>query len=278
MPGPIESGMKGTDMKTFALLALAALPAFAQGAAKGKTEVTWYGHAAFVVKTPGGTTLAIDPWITNPANQDPTALGKIQKLDYILVSHGHSDHVGDTIALQKKTNAKIVAAYELGGQLVAAGVPKEAAGMQTLGNAGGVIKLNDEVSVALVPAVHSSGFQAAPDGPILYGGSPIGFVIQIKGGPTLYHTGDTAYFSEMKQIGERFHPDVLLSCIGGHFTMDPLDAALAAHDVSAKSAVPMHFGTFPILTGTPGQFATALKTSAPKVKMVQMQINETRSF
>ena len=123
MPGPIESGMKGTDMKTFVLLALAALPAFAQGAAKGKTEVTWYGHAAFVVKTPGGTTLAIDPWITNPANQDPTALGKIQKLDYILVSHGHSDHVGDTIPLQKKTNAKIVAAYELGGQLVAAGVP-----------------------------------------------------------------------------------------------------------------------------------------------------------
>src|SRR6266478_5133922 len=189
MPGPIESGMKGTDMKTFALLALAALPAFAQGAAKGKTEVTWYGHAAFVVKTPGGTTLAIDPWINNPANKDKGAMEKIQKLDYILISHGHFDHVGDAVELQKKTSAKIVSVFELGAQLVAAaGVPKEAAGFETLGNAGGVLKLNDEVTVALVPAVHSSGFQAAPDGPILYGGSPIGFVIQIKGGPTLYHT------------------------------------------------------------------------------------------
>jgi L-ascorbate metabolism protein UlaG (beta-lactamase superfamily) len=265
-------------MKTFALLALAALPAFAQGAAKGKTQVTWYGHAAFVVKTPGGTTLAIDPWINNPANQDKTAMGKIEKLDYILISHGHFDHVGDAVALQKKTNAKIVAVFELGAQLAAAGVPKEAAGFETLGNAGGVLKLTGEVSVALVPAVHSSGFQASENGPILYGGSPIGFVIQIKGGPTLYHTGDTAYFSEMKQIGERFHPDVMLACIGGHFTMDPLDAALAAHDVGAKSVVPMHFGTFPVLTGTPGQFAAALKTSAPKAKMAQMQIGETRAF
>ncbi len=266
-------------MKTFALLALAALPAFAQGAAKGKTEVTWYGHAAFVVKTPGGTTLAIDPWINNPANKDKGAMEKIQKLDYILISHGHFDHVGDAVELQKKTSAKIVSVFELGAQLVAAaGVPKEAAGFETLGNAGGVLKLNDEVTVALVPAVHSSGFQASDSGPILYGGLPLGFVIQVKGGPTFYHTGDTAYFSEMKQIGERFHPDVLLACIGGHFTMDPLDAALAAHDTGVRSVVPMHFGTFPVLTGTPEQFAKALKTSAPKAKMVQMQVGETRAF
>src|SRR6266481_8719701 len=193
MPGPIESGMKGTDMKTFALLALAALPAFAQGAAKGKTEVTWYGHAAFVVKTPGGTTLAIDPWINNPSNKDKGAIEKIQKLDYILISHGHFDHVGDAVALQKKTNAKIVASFELGSQLAAAGVPKEAAGFDTLGNAGGVLQLNDEVTVALVPAVHSSSFQAAENGPLLYAGAPIGFVVPIRGGPPRYHTGDTRY-------------------------------------------------------------------------------------
>src|SRR6266852_2584539 len=142
MPGPTDARTKGTDMKIFALLALAALPAFAQGAAKGKTEVTWYGHAAFVVKTPGGTTLAIDPWINNPKNQDPTAMGKIEKLDYILITHGHFDHVADAVALQKKTNAKIVAAFELGAQLAAAGVPKEAAGFDTLGNIGGILKLN----------------------------------------------------------------------------------------------------------------------------------------
>jgi L-ascorbate metabolism protein UlaG (beta-lactamase superfamily) len=273
-----RSSNERTVMKIFTLLALAALPAFAQGTGKGKTEVTWYGHAAFVVKTPGGTTLAIDPWINNPANNDKGAMEKIQKLDYILISHGHSDHVGDAVALQKKTSAKIVASFELGAQLAAAGVPKEAAGFETLANAGGILKLTDEVSVALVQAVHSSGFQATENGPILYAGSPVGFVVLIKGGPTLYHTGDTAYFGEMKRIGDRFHPDLLLACIGGHFTMDPLDAAVAAHDTGAKNVVPMHYGTFPILTGTPEQFAKALKTSAPRAKLVQLHIGETRAF
>jgi L-ascorbate metabolism protein UlaG (beta-lactamase superfamily) len=265
-------------MRIFALVALFAVPAFAQGGAKGKTEVTWYGHAAFVVKTPGGTTLAIDPWIENPSNKDKGAIDRIQKLDFILVSHGHSDHVGNAVALQKKTGAKIVGAFELGKQLVAAGVSQDAAGFATLGNAGGVLQLNDEVSVALVQAVHSSGFQASTDGPILYAGAPLGFVIQVKGGPTIYHTGDTAYFGEMKRIGERFHPDVMLACIGGHFTMDPQDAALAARDVGAKSVVPMHYGTFPVLTGTPEELARALKASAPRGKMVQMRVGETKGF
>jgi L-ascorbate metabolism protein UlaG (beta-lactamase superfamily) len=266
-------------MRIFALLlALCAAPAFAQGKGAGKTEVTWYGHAAFVVKTPGGTTLAIDPWINNPANKDKGAIEKIQKLDYILVSHGHFDHVGDTVALQKKTNAKIIAAFELGGQLAAAGVPKEAAGFETLANAGGVLKLDDEVSVALVQAVHSSGFQASDNGPILYGGAPLGFVIIVKGGPTIYHTGDTAYFGEMKRIGERFHPGVMLACIGGHFTMDPQDAAIAARDVGATTVVPMHYGTFPVLPGTPQEFGQALKKAAPRAKMLEMKVGETRAF
>lgn len=266
-------------MRIFALLlALFASPAFAQGKGKGKTEVTWYGHAAFVVKTPGGTTLAIDPWIDNPANKDKGAIEKIAKLDYILISHGHFDHVGDSVALQKRTDAKIIASSELGGQLVAAGVPKEAAGFDTVGNAGGVLRLTDEVSVAFVQAVHSSGFRASDSGPLLYGGAPLGFVIVVKGGPTIYHTGDTAYFGEMKRVGERFHPDVMLACIGGHFTMDPQDAAIAARDVGAKTVVPMHFGTFPVLTGTPEEFGKALRKAAPRAKMVEMKVGETRAF
>jgi L-ascorbate metabolism protein UlaG (beta-lactamase superfamily) len=141
-----------------------------------------------------------------------------------------------------------------------------------------VLKLNDEVTVALVQAVHSSGFQASDNGPIVYAGAPVGFVVQIKGGPTLYHTGDTAWFGEMKRVGERFHPDVMLACIGGHFTMDPKDAAIAARDVGAKTVVPMHFGTFPVLTGTPDDFARELKTAAPRAKMAQMQVGETKTF
>lgn len=264
-------------MRIFALLSLLAAPLLAQPAQSGgkKAEVTWYGHAAFVVKTPGGTALAIDPWINNPASKDKGALEKIGKLDYILVSHGHFDHVGDAMALQKRTNAKVIASFELGGQLVAAGLPKEAAGFDTLANAGGVLQLNDEVSVALVQAVHSSGFQASENGPILYGGAPVGFVIQIKGGPTIYHTGDTAYFGEMKHIGDRFHPDVVLACIGGHFTMDPKDAALAARDLGAKAIVPMHFATFPVLPGTPQQLQAELKG---RTRMVEMKVGETRSF
>src|SRR5260370_28155973 len=108
-------------MKIYTLLALLAAPALAHPAAKGKTEVTWYGHAAFVVKTPGGTALAIHPWITNPANPDKTAMEKIAKLDYTLISHGHFDHLGDAVALQKKTRAKIVASFALGANLVSAG-------------------------------------------------------------------------------------------------------------------------------------------------------------
>lgn len=261
-------------MRIFALLSLFAAPLLAQPA-QGKTQVTWYGHAAFVITTPGGTTLAIDPWINNPANPDKGALEKIAKLDYILVSHGHFDHVGDTIALQKKTNARLVSAFELGAALIGAGLPQQATGFDTRGNAGGTLQLTPEVSVTMVQAVHSSGFQANESSPMVYAGGPLGFVIQIKNGPTIYHTGDTAYFGEMKYIGERYHPDVMLACIGGHFTMDPTDAARAAKDVGAKTLVPMHFGTFPVLTGTPSELKAKLQG---RTKMLELKPGQTQSF
>ena len=261
-------------IRTLLVALCCSLPALAQG--KGKTEVTWYGHAAFLVKTPGGTTLAIDPWINNPVAKDKAALDKLPKVDFILVTHGHFDHVGDTVAIQKKSNAKIVGLFELGTALVGAGAAADSAGFATLGNVGGELQLTDEVTVAIVPAVHSSGFKKDDQSPMQYGGAPVGFVIQIKGGPTLYHTGDTAAFGDMKRIGDRYHPDVMLACMGGHFTMDPKDAALAARDVGAKTIVPMHYGTFPVLTGTPEQLEKELKGG--KSKLLKLQVGETKTF
>jgi L-ascorbate metabolism protein UlaG (beta-lactamase superfamily) len=256
------------------------LVAAAQGAPKapqgggGKTELTWYGHAAFVLRTPGGTVLAIDPWLANPKTPDKEAAGKLAKVDYILVSHGHSDHVGDAVAIAKRTGAKLITNADLGGALVAAGYPKEQAGLDTLGNIGGQIQAGDAL-VTMVSAIHSSAF-TDEQGASHSGGNPVGFVIQVKGGPTLYHTGDTDVTEEMRQIPARFGAvDVMLACIGGHFTMDPAGAALAASYVKPKTVVPMHYGTFPVLVGTPQQLEAALKGRA---KVMNLQPGKPVTF
>jgi L-ascorbate metabolism protein UlaG (beta-lactamase superfamily) len=172
------------------------LPALAL--AQGKTELTWYGQATFVLRTPGGTVLAIDPWFANPKNPDKGVVDSIPKVDFILVSHGHFDHVGDAVALAKRTGAKLITTSDLGAALVTSGYPKERAGLDTLGNAGGQIQAGD-ATVIMVPAVHGSGF--GEEGRVA--GNPLGFVIKVKGGPTVYHTGDTDLFSDMKLIPER---------------------------------------------------------------------------
>lgn len=255
-----------------ALLAPAA-PVQAQAAAKGgakgaggRTEVTWYGHAAFVVRTPGGTVLAIDPWFQNPKTPDQEAGAKLEKVDYILVTHGHADHVGEAVALAQRTGAKLVSSIDLGRALIKNGFPEGQASRETQGNVGGAIQAGD-ATVILVPAVHSSDVtnESGHHG----GGNPVGFVIQVKGGPTLYHTGDTDVTMDMKQIPERYGAvDVMLACIGGHFTMDPKGAALAASYVKASTVVPMHFGTFPLLAGSPKDLEAALKGRA-KVRVLE---------
>lgn len=245
--------------------ALLALPLATSAAAKGATEVTWYGHATFVVKTPGGTVLVIDPWFGNPKSPDKEAGQRLEKVDYILVTHGHSDHIGDAVALGKRTGAKLVGGFDLGRALVKAGYPKEQAGFETLGNVGGRIDAGD-AAVIMVPAIHSS--DVSDDAGHSGGGNPVGFVIKVKGGPTLYHTGDTDVTMDMKLIPERHGPvDVMLACIGGHFTMDPAGAALAAAYVKAKIVVPMHFQTFPVIPGSPEELVKALKGRA-KVKVL----------
>lgn len=239
--------------------------------AAATTTLTWYGHAAFEIVTPKGKVLMIDPWLKNPTNpyakdgKDP--LADIKQVDYILITHGHFDHVGDAVPLAKKTWARLVTNFELGSNMAKLlGYPKEQMGFDTLMNIGGEITIADgEVMVAMTPAIHSSGLgnpYAGDTGPdFIYGGNPAGFVIRIKDGPTIYDTGDTAYFSDMKLIGENYAPDVALINIGGHFGMEPPMAAKAAVAVQAKTVIPMHYGTFPVLTQSPKSFIEALKNN-----------------
>ncbi len=230
-----------------------------------QTQMTWAGHAAFEIKTPKGKIIWIDPWVTNPMNpwsaKQKNPMNEIKKADYILLTHGHSDHVGDSLAIAKKTGAQLITNFELGNNLVTVlGFPKNQAGIQNLINPGGQIEIADgEVQVNMVPAVHSSGLENPKSHELIYGGVAAGFVLKIKDGPSIYHSGDTAYFKDMELIGETQAPDVALLNIGGHFGMSPEMAARAASAVHAKLAIPHHFKTFPILTQSADSFVQALR-------------------
>jgi L-ascorbate metabolism protein UlaG (beta-lactamase superfamily) len=251
-------------MRWLGAASLAAAPAARAADAQAQTtELTFFGQSAFRIVTPRGTVMLIDPWLANPLNAAGSQARDLERVDYLLITHGHFDHVGEAVAIGERTGAKLVANFELGGALVRhGGYPAAQAGYDTLLNIGGSIAVaNGEVRVTMVPAVHSSGMtlkdrngqEVTADG-----GTACGFVIAIDGGPTIYHSGDTAYFADMRWIGQRFKPDVALLNIGGHFGMEVPDAVLAARALQPRVVIPHHFGTFPILTARPDAFFAAL--------------------
>ena len=242
------------------------------------TQLTWYGQSGFKIVTPSGRVLLIDPWLINPVfEKGKEEIAALKKVDLILLSHGHGDHVGETVEIGKRTKAKLVANVDLSAAVVAAlGYPQELAGADTAGHIGGTLSLLDgEVQVTFVPALHGSGVRKDEKSPPVYGGEPTGLVIALRDGPTFYHTGDTDLFSDMALVS-RFHKiDIMLICIGDHYTMGPARAAEAVKLVGPGTVIPMHYATFPLLTGTPEAFEHELKARGSEAKLRVMKVGET---
>ena len=213
---------------------------------------TWYGHSCWEVTTPGGRTILFDPWFRNPLS--PRAPDAVDRCDLLLVTHGHGDHLGDALSIASRTRPAWPCIHEMGLWLGRNYAHKDGLiGM----NKGGTVEVSG-LKVTMVRAEHSSGdIYGAAESP-LYLGEPVGFVVELEDGDRFYFAGDTDVFSDMRLIGERFKPSLAFLPIGGHFTMDPIAAALAVEMLGVRDVAPMHYGTFGLLAGTPDQLRAAL--------------------
>jgi L-ascorbate metabolism protein UlaG (beta-lactamase superfamily) len=222
-----------------------------------RTRITWLGHATVLVQTAKGTNLLIDPFIAgNPKYPKDFILPA--KIHYILVTHGHGDHISDAVPVAAKHKSTVVAIYELADYLAQKGTA------HTIGmNLGGTVQL-DDVAATMVEAKHSSAAQDEKGAH--YVGVAAGFVLTVADGPVLYHAGDTDVFGDMKLIRELYRPEVAMLPIGGHYTMGPKQAALAVRLLQPKIVLPLHFGTFPPLTGTPDQLGALVNAGVQVVR------------
>jgi L-ascorbate metabolism protein UlaG (beta-lactamase superfamily) len=224
-------------------------------------KLTWLGHATFRIET-GGKTVLVDPWVMgNPLC--PENEKKVKKVDVMLCTHGHFDHIGDAVEIAKQHNPTVVGIFEL-----CAWLEKKGAKKTSPMNKGGTQAVGD-VRVTMVHADHSCGILDGNQ--IIYGGEACGFVMEFQNGLKIYHAGDTAVFGDMQIIRELYAPDIALLPIGDHYVMSPREAAYACRLLKPKAVVPMHFGTFPVLTGTPAQF----KQLAKDVEVVEMKPGQT---
>jgi L-ascorbate metabolism protein UlaG (beta-lactamase superfamily) len=236
----------------------------------GNIEVWWLGQSAMRITTPGGKVIMVDPWITtNPKTPAQyKTLDALGKIDLILVTHAHGDHLGDAVALAKKNNVPVWGPAGLNQQLQTLG--ELTAELSPRMNKGGTITPFPGIRITQTHAEHSSEMlwtnPATKKPETLAAGEPIGFIIELENGFRIYHMGDTALFGDMKLIGDYYKPDLVMMPIGGHFVMDPRDAAKATSDfIRPKYVIPMHYGTIPQLKGTPQEYMDALGNYSAKV-------------
>lgn len=231
-----------------------------------RLEITWLGHATFLLKLPNGKRVLVDPWLGNP--KCPPALSKpeaLKPIDLILVTHGHKDHTLDVISVARATGAPVIAPDELANYFQKKGLT-DAREM----NIGGTQDAAG-VRITMVQAAHSSSLWE--DERLVYLGNPAGYILRAPDMPTIYISGDTGLFGDMKMIGEVYKPQIAFLPIGDLYTMGPDTAAIAAEWLGVRQVVPMHWGTFPALTGTPDELASLL---APhNVEVLKLQPGET---
>ena len=257
-----------------------ALSASLLPAQSGKVEVHWLGQATFKITTPGGKVIVTDPFLTgNPKTPaEYKDLAKLGKVDLVLVTHGHGDHVGtvgrtdgscDAVDIAKRTGAKVYGPAGLIQSMIDLGwVTAEQA--VRFGKGGKVQPLGPQITITQVRAEHSSELTvmdpATKKSTTHPGGEPAGFIIQLENGFKIYHMGDTGIFGDMRLIGDYYKPDLIMIPIGGHFVMDPKDAAYATKEMlKPKFAIPFHYGTFPVLKGTPQEYQAALGQTTTQV-------------
>ncbi|WP_082605498.1 metal-dependent hydrolase [Curvibacter sp. PAE-UM] len=268
------------------LLAACAItpPPAAPGAAQAKAELLWLGQSTFRLTTPSGKVIVTDPWL-RPNPKTPAEykdLARLGKVDLILVTHGHGDHIADAPDLALMNKARVIAPGDLNMVLNTLGVlPPELT--PRMNKSGTIVPFPDVpgLKITMVKAEHSSLFawKNPQTGKVEshYGGEPVGFIIELENGQKIYHMGDTGLFGDMKFIGEYYKPDVLLIPIGGNFTTAPVDAAYATREfLKPRFAIPMHYGTNPLNRGTPQQYMEALGQTATKV--IPLEPGEKFSF